>query len=171
MGKFWHTKYRIPVVKTSKSFMNLSTSWTETTTTPTQGSTVLLSGCFAFLKQWRCMIRISVERAVEFLPCVLGSIPPGRPPTLNNVDTLWARCITLLFPLILSLSLKVYVRAHTVQTHTHLLLHPPFSYSTYWTFILFWLLPFHWRPLHYLFSLLCLFDSPRKVEFFGWLLP
>ena len=33
-------------------------------------------------------MRISVERAVEFLPRVLGNDPPGRPPTLNSVDTL-----------------------------------------------------------------------------------
>lgn len=78
-------------------------------------SMVLSLGCFAFQKQWGCMMRISAERAVEFLPCVLGSVPLGWPPTLNSVDTLWASCITLLFPLILSLKVCVCVCALTYE--------------------------------------------------------
>lgn len=62
-----------------KSVKILPTSQTEATAAQalTPGSTVLLLGCFAFLKRWRSMMRISAERASEFLPRVLGNVPPG----------------------------------------------------------------------------------------------
>lgn len=86
---------QIPVVKMYKSVticFNLAELRQPMSQALTPGSAVFSWGCFAFLKQRRSMMRISAERAVEFLPCALGNTPPGRPPTLSGVDTLLASC-------------------------------------------------------------------------------
>lgn len=74
-------KYRIPVVKTRESFaipFHLVDGGDRSLRLG--GPAALSSGCFAFLTRRRCMMRISVERAVEFPPRVLAAFPWGDLP-------------------------------------------------------------------------------------------
>lgn len=121
-------KYQVAVAKINKSARILSSVWSDTLLRMLAPHSTSW-GCFAFLeRRWTSVMRISAERAAEFLPGVLGCFPWGLLPH-STVDTLWVRCN---FPMLLDFlnDLSEGPKDLSVQTINAMLLSLRF-YSTY----------------------------------------